>query len=208
MNNVVSMYGSNGQVIGMKVVEEVSTVSKLDIAKMRAADEAYSDEMLKFVQKETKRLDRLMSIAIRFVERLKIRGLVSDENEGNYINYVYWQMVEGNEVDEDGVVPQANNMEMMRMQQRMVIVNAINDLDDELELIDKSASSTREFYCVDDSKFTSDDNRKTWMAHDTVTWENEVFDIGYADEAVINDMKDPIEQGMITLENIVYKEAA
>lgn len=83
------MYGSNGQVIGMKVVEEVSTVSKLDIAKMRAADEAYSDEMLKFVQKETKRLDRLMSIAIRFVERLKIRGLVSDENEGNYINYVY-----------------------------------------------------------------------------------------------------------------------
>ncbi len=52
---------------------KVSEPTALDKARWKVIDEQLADEMLADITKETKRLERLLTVACGFVDRMKIR---------------------------------------------------------------------------------------------------------------------------------------
>lgn len=206
---------------------KVSEPTALDKARWKVIDEQLADEMLADITKETKRLERLLTVACGFVDRMKIRWLIS-EDDGTYLNYIYGMLVEGSELDkeEERLTTETNDetdnasihraVTFARLSNRMSIYNTLTDIDKDVELVDKTASSTREFYCIDDTKTDTDSTwwtfvqRKVWMAHDVTTGSNELFEIGYDDKTLAADMEDPIENGDVSLHNIHFnvREAA
>ena len=196
-------------------------VTYADKAKFKRAEERKSDRLLAQAQQEMFKSQRMLDIAIKFVDRMKIAWAIdieSDEHEGEYINYIYnmlmeWQQIE--KIEEKlshkstkNIVKEEIATENLRATDvlRLSLLTSLKHNDTEIELIEKAGRDT---YYVDGSEETNIatgqvySSRKIRCSTDPETWRNEVYEVGYVENNT-DDLRDPVEKNELDLTKVVF----